>query len=108
MKSIYKACVLADSETIARFVVFCGSETDTDITIMDPITNQPVFSEAEQAAITKDNIPVTFSSQKIHSDDTISAIKYKIAVELKKPLLVEEIYLFCLRSETHSPNMSCG
>jgi len=104
MKSIYKACVLDSPGTISRFVVFCGSETDTDITIMDPITNQPVFSEAEQATITKDNIPVTFSSQQIHADDTISAIKYKIAVELKQPLLIEELYLFCLRSETHSPN----
>lgn len=105
MKSIYKACVLADPETIARFVVFCGSETDAaDITIVDPITNQPVFSEAEQTTITKDNIPITFSSQKIHTDDTITAIKYKIASELKRPLLIEEIYLFCLRSETHSPN----
>ena len=104
MKSIYKACVLVDPETIDRFVVFCGSETNTDITIIDPNTNQSVFSEAEQAIIKKDNIPVIFSSQKIHADDTITAIKYKIAAELKRSLLIEEIYLFCLRSESHSPN----
>ena len=102
-KSIYKACVLANSETISGFIVFCGSETDTDITMVDPITNQPVFSESEQTTIIKDNITVTYSSQQIHADDTISAIKYKIASELNRPLLIEEIYLFCLRSETHSP-----
>ena len=107
MKSIYKACVLAGLDTIERIVVFCGSDIsdiDADITMMDPHTNQPVFSEAEQTAITKDNISVIFSSQQIHIDDTIIAIKYKIAVELERPMLIEELYLFCLRSETHSPD----
>ena len=104
MKSIYKACVLTNSDTVDRFVVFCGSNTASEITLIDPYTKQPVFSEAEQDAIRKDNTPVIFSSQQIHADDTISAIKYKVASELKRPLLVEELYLFCLRTETHSPD----
>jgi hypothetical protein len=105
MKSIYKACVLSGPGTIDRFVVFCGStDADNDLTLLDPHTKKPVFSEVERTAIENKNTQVVFSSQQIHSDDTISSIKYKIASELDRALRIEEIYLFCLRSEAHAPD----
>ena len=104
MISIYKACVLSGPDTVDRIVVFCGTDADTDLTLLDPITKQPVFSEYERSAITKNDTRVIFSSQQIHPDDTISAIKYKVASELERALRVEEIYLFCLRSEAHAPD----
>ena len=107
MKSIYKACVLSGPDTIDRIIVFGGpnisDKDDKDITLLDPFTNQPIFSEAERDSIKKDNVNVLFSSQQIHPDDTVSAIKYKVAAELERAMRVEEIYLFCLRSESHSP-----
>jgi len=86
-------------------VVFCGAaDADADLTLLDPHTNQSVFSEAERTAIENKNTQVVFSSQQIHPDDTISTIKHKIASELERALRVEEIYLFCLRSESHAPD----
>jgi len=105
MKSIYKACVLSGPGAIDRFVVFAGMlARDADLTLLDPHTKQPVFSEAELVSIAKDDTRVVFSTQQVHPDDSISAIKHKIASELERPLNVEEIYLFCLRSETHAPD----
>ena len=104
MKSIYKACVLTGTDTVDRIVVFCGADAETDLTLLDPRTNQPVFSEAERTAIENKNTKVVFSTQQIHPDDTISTIKYKIASELERALRIEEIYLFCLRSEAHAPD----
>ena len=107
MKSIYKTCVLSGPNTIDRIIVFAGaniSDThDKNLALLDPYTNQPIFSESERGAIEKDKLQVIFSSQQIHPDDTVSAIKYKIAAELERSIRVEEIYLFCLRSESHSP-----
>ena len=122
MKSIYKACVLTNKDVIERFVVFYGHSdnnnnnktgeelgalfmTDpTNEAFMDPHTSQPIFSESELDAITKAKTRVIFSTQKIHLDDSISTIKHKINGELDQSLSMAEIYLFCVRSETHTPD----
>ena len=104
-KSIYKACVLSGPMTVERIVVFggVGVGDGSDITLVDPSTNQPVFSEYERSEVEKNKTRIIFSSQQIHADDTISTIKHKIASELERELRIEEIYLFCTRLEAHTP-----
>ena len=99
---------MSGSNTIDRIVGFVGNnysaEVDYNITLLDSVTNQPVFSQSEQDSITKDSTVVIYSKQQIHPDDTISTIKHKIAAELDRLLRVEEIYMFCVRSEAYAPD----
>ena len=65
---------------------------------------QTIFTEQEVDNITKNKIFVKFTEQKIHYDDSISAIKIKILIEVEKTLTkrisLDEIYLFCQKRET--------
>ena len=63
-----------------------------------------IFTEKEVDNIHSKKIPIRFSEQKIHYDDSISTIKIKIIAELKKDLRnivsLDEVYLFCRKTET--------
>ena len=63
-----------------------------------------IFTEKEVDNIHSKKIQVKFTEQKIHYDDSISTIKIKIVIELKKHLRkstsLDEVYLFCQKTET--------
>jgi Ca2+-binding EF-hand superfamily protein len=63
-----------------------------------------IFTEKEINNIHTKKIQVKFTEQKIHYDDSISTIKIKIVIELKKHLRnsvsLDEVYLFCQKTET--------
>ena len=63
-----------------------------------------IFTEKEIDNIHSKKIQVKFTEQKIHYDDSISTIKIKIVIELKKHLrnsvALDEVYLFCQKNET--------
>jgi Ca2+-binding EF-hand superfamily protein len=63
-----------------------------------------IFTEKEIDNIHTKKIQVKFTEQKIHYDDSISTIKIKIVIELKKHLRnsvsLDEVYLFCRKTET--------
>lgn len=58
------------------------------------------FNQEELQNINEKKIKIIFSSQTIHLDDTIGAIKIKILKEIKKNISLEEIYLYCQKLET--------
>jgi hypothetical protein len=62
-----------------------------------------LFSPDELTNISTNRIPVTFTNQSIHIDDNIGTIKLKIFEAIGKNVGLEEIYLFCLRSEKLNP-----
>jgi hypothetical protein len=63
-----------------------------------------IFTENEVDNINSNQIMVKFTEQKIHYDDSISTIKIKILTEiaksLKKSVSLDEIYMFCQKTET--------
>jgi len=62
-----------------------------------------IFSPDELTNISTNRIPVTFTNQSIHIDDNIGTIKLKIFEAIGKNVSMDEIYLFCLRSEKLNP-----
>jgi len=62
-----------------------------------------IFSKDELTNISTNRIPVTFTNQSIHIDDNIGTIKLKIFQAIGKNVGLDEIYLFCLRSERLNP-----
>jgi len=93
---IYKINHLVQGK-IDTIFVFYGSVSDSE---------RKVFSEKETAQIQQNQTKVVYSTQQIHLDDTIGAIKIKIFNELKTQISLEEIYLFCEKLETiHSVSL---
>jgi hypothetical protein len=94
---VYKVNYLVDNK-ITTIYVFYGKQ------IVDKKTKlkfyDKIFTEQEISNINENKINVIFSSQQIHIDDTIGAIKLKILTELKDKVSFDEIYLFCQKMET--------
>jgi hypothetical protein len=59
-----------------------------------------IFTKEENEMRKREKIPVKFSDQTIHFDDSIGTIKIKILNELKKEISLDEIYLYCQKTET--------
>ena len=59
-----------------------------------------IFTNKELENINNNKIQVVFCDQMIHYDDSIGTIKIKILTEIKNPISLEEIYLFCQKIET--------
>jgi len=103
--NIYKVNHLTDGNTINKIHVFYGDHTNdlTNLFENDPNNSlfTGIFNQEELTAILnpKKNIPVIFSHQSIHIDDTIGVIKSKIMHEFKNTFSLEEIYLFCMKEE---------
>ena len=53
--------------------------------------------------IVEKQIPVFFSEQQIHYDDSIGVIKLKIMAEFSNTFSLDEIYLFCMKDEILNP-----
>jgi hypothetical protein len=114
---IYKVNHLINKDTIDNIYVFYGDfpidpNTETEINLNDLFKNEPknnlfypsIFNDEEISSIEKNNIAVTFLSQRIYFDDSIGAVKIKINSEISsisnKFFSLEEMYLFCMREET--------
>ena len=59
-----------------------------------------IFTDEENKQINSERITVKFSKQQLHFDDSIGTIKIKILNELNPDLSLDEIYLFCQKTET--------
>jgi len=94
MKDIMKICILNDSNTISKMVVFQGS--------MKPIDKEDdIFSEYEQLQNVSADFDIQSSSMQLHPDDSIHIIKKKILHELNIQLLsYGELYLFSKKTVT--------
>ena len=70
---------------------------------IDSVSGVPIFNSEELTYISENNIPVNFTTQQIHYDDTIGTIKLKIIQAFSNTFSLEEIYLFCLKEEIFNP-----
>ncbi|NDA90314.1 MAG: hypothetical protein EBY20_05345, partial [Alphaproteobacteria bacterium] len=112
--SIYKVHHLIDKETTKAIYVFYGNNLDVpnpeelfkrdprNAAFIDPITKLPIFNDSELAKIegaASKPIDVKFLKQQIHFDDSISTIKLKLVEENSNSFSIEQIYLFCVKTE---------
>jgi len=102
--NVYKVSRLKNENTIESIHVFYGKHKDK----LDPLFKQnptnekfaSLFTSDELNNIKEKNIPVYFSQQRIHIDDSIGTIKWKIFQEFKETFSLGEIYLFGTKEET--------
>ena len=94
MKDIMKICILNDSNTISKMIVFQGS--------MKPVDKEDdIFSEYERLQYLSADFDIQSSGMQLHPDDSIHIIKKKILHELNMPLLsYGELYLFSKKTVT--------
>lgn len=120
INNIYKVHLVkgGDKTLPSKVIVFYG-ENDTELKelfmsdpnnkkFLDSATGNPIFSQEELERIKTSNIDVIFSKQTIYLDDTILSIKIKILIELinmeeVNELSIDELFLFCMKSETMLP-----
>ena len=91
---VYKVKQLING-TINTIYVFNGKKSEENEELF-----KKVFTEEERQQIKSDKITIKFSDQQIHFDDSIGTIKIKILNELKKEIVLDEIYLYCQKNET--------
>jgi len=91
---VYKVKQLING-SINTIYVFNGKKSEENEELF-----KKVFTEEERQQIESDKITVKFSEQQIHFDDSIGTIKIKILNELKKEIVLDEIYLYCQKNET--------
>jgi hypothetical protein len=112
---IYKVNHLKDAGSIAAIHVFYGTSLEEDDldelfkrdpqnpAFVDKNTGLPIFNSDELQNIVEKQIPVIFSEQQIHYDDSIGVIKLKIMAEFSNTFSLDEIYLFCMKDEILNP-----
>jgi len=112
---IYKVNRLSDAGTIEVIHIFYGTSLEVDDldelfkrdpqnpAFIDKNTGLPIFNSAELQNIVEKQIPVIFSEQQIHYDDSIGVIKLKIMAEFSNTFSLDEIYLFCMKDEILNP-----
>lgn len=97
----YKVNYLSSVSMIKNICVFYGPyKGDIDNLFATEPTNpmfEGIFNEEELTNIKNLNIPVTFSKQYLHEDDTIGVIKSKITHENENAFSVDEMYMFCMQ-----------
>jgi hypothetical protein len=91
---VYKVKQLING-SINTIYVFNGKKSEENEELF-----KKVFTEEERQQIKSEKITVKFSEQQIHFDDSIGTIKIKILNELKKEIVLDEIYLYCQKNET--------
>ena len=105
IEPIYKSFLFDSNGNVNKIIVFNGVE---DSNQFDPEKNKQYFTNSEAEEIENKNIPIIWSSLKIHKDDTIKTIKEKIFYEIEKdttwqqkvPLSTSHLYLFSHLKET--------
>ena len=108
---IFKINKIVGKNTIETIYVFIGDNLDiqnedpNELFIREP--NNPaflnIFLEDELTNIRANNTEILFITQSIHIDDTIGTIKLKIFEALGRTVSMDELYLFCLKSEQINP-----
>lgn len=112
--SIYKVHHLIDKEKTKAIYVFYGNNLDVpnpeelfktdpkNAAFIDPSTKMPIFNDSELAKIQNATNPldVKFLKQQIHFDDSIATIKLKLIEANSNSFSLEQLYLFCLKTET--------
>ena len=111
--SIYKVHHLIDKETTKAIYVFYGNNLDVlnpeelfkrdprNPAFIDPSTKLPIFTDSELAKIQSSTSPIDikFLKQQIHFDDSIGTIKLKLVETNSNAFSIEQIYLFCMKTE---------
>jgi hypothetical protein len=112
---IYKVNYLKDPNNISAIHVFYGESIEfediNDLFKKDPMnaafisknTGLPIFNQIELDNILKNQIPVIFTDNQIHYDDSVGVIKLKIMSEFSNTFSLDEIYLFCMINEELNP-----
>ena len=88
MESVYKICVLGKDGDVKKVIVFSPEKEN--------VSESP-YNEKERAFIEAESIPVRFSTDVIHPDDSIFTIKHKLLSFLSKeeePRSYHELYFF--------------
>ena len=99
----YKVNHLTHDNTLSSIHVFYGKHKKdlNELFKNDPGSKEfiDIFNEEELTHIVDNNIPIIFSPQVIHFDDTIGVIKSKIMRNFKDTFSLEEMYMFCMKKE---------
>ena len=88
MESVYKICLLGKDGDVKKVIVFSPEKEN--------VSESP-YNEKERAFIEAESIPVRFSTDVIHPDDSIFTIKHKLLSFLSKeeePRSYHELYFF--------------
>jgi len=93
MDTIYKFCLLGKYNKVNQIIIFANNRNEE--------IGETIFNSKEQTFIEENNIPVKFSKQQIHRDDSIAIIKNKILKEIDFSVSYHELYLF---SNIENPN----
>lgn len=98
--NIYKVCVIGNHNKIKNIIVFgnnagnnAGNDAGNDAE-QKLEEKPPIFSKEEKEIIDRENLPIQYSEQQIHKDDSIRVIKNKLLKEFDFKISYEEIYLF--------------
>ena len=117
LSPIFKVTKLIGKNKMGQIYVFFGNNLDIEgqdpnelflqekakaVDTINPIFLE-IFDQDELTNINTNNIPVTFVKQTIHMDDTIGTIRLKIFEALGKTVPIEELYMFCLKTEPINP-----
>ena len=109
---IFKVNKIIGKNIVSQIYVFFGNNLDienqedlTELFKREP--DNPIFSDTfkpdELTNVKANNTPVLFINQSIYIDDTIGTIKLKIFEALGKVVSMDELYLFCLKTEPINP-----
>ena len=90
----FKICLLGKRNSIKEIIVFSIESSEDQLA--------SPFSEKEQLFIESNKIPVRYSQQHIHKDDSIATIKNKFLEEIDFSVSYDELYLF---SNIQRPSM---
>ena len=89
----YKICILGKNNDVKQIIIFADQES------ADP---DQLFNENEREFVSANSIPVSFSKQQIHKDDSISTIKHKLLYDLDYSISYYELYLFSNIQKTYN------
>ena len=106
---IFKINKLTNKNSIDEIYVFYGDNLvidEADILFQnepDNVIFKSIFDDKELDIIKKDKPKVIFIKQSIHIDDSIGVIKLKISEAMSNTVSINEMYLFCIKSEYVNP-----
>ena len=100
----YKVNELTSVNTISKIHVFIGPHEENldELFSSNPRDSKfsSLFNEEDLANIAKMKIPVKFSQQYLHQDDSVGTIKTKIAHSCDNTFSLDEVFLFARKQET--------
>jgi len=108
---IFKINKIIEKNKVEQIFVFFGNNLDiegddpNELFLREPNNKVffDIFDQDELTNIQSNNIRVSFVKQVIYIDDTIGTIKLKVFEALEKTVSIDEMYLFCLKTEPINP-----